>query len=86
MKTKGRAIWQAYSDTGALAIACPHCAAEPDKWCTKPDGRVSRVPCVDRIAATAVIAPVIHLPVAIPDNPNRSTDFSEPRHPIGEER
>lgn len=83
MKTKGRAIWQAYSDTGALAIACPHCAAEPGNWCTKPDGRVSRVPCVDRIAATAAIAPVIHLPTTAATAP---ADFSEPRHPHEEDQ
>jgi hypothetical protein len=44
----GRPIWQAYADTGALDVACPHCGAEPEQWCTREDGRVRRVPCVDR--------------------------------------
>jgi hypothetical protein len=45
------AIWAAYNDTGALEVTCPHCAAEPGKWCSRNDGRVRRVPCVDRAAA-----------------------------------
>ncbi|WP_197382651.1 zinc finger domain-containing protein [Mycolicibacterium mengxianglii] len=64
---KGRAIWAAYDDTGALNISCPHCDAEEGTWCTKPDGRVARVPCIARIAA-ADLAPT-------------TVDFTEPRHP-----
>ena len=47
--------------TGTLSIACSNCGAQPENWCTTPDGRVRRVPCVDRIA-TASLAPVIRLP------------------------
>lgn len=71
---KGRAVSAAYSDTGSLQVACPHCGAEPGQWCTKSDGRVSKVPCVGRLAAcTAVIAPITRMA----DVP---VDFSEPRH------
>lgn len=68
---KGRAIWSAYSDTGALEIACPHCAAATGQWCTKPDGRVSRVPCVARTAEASLVVP----------DPRKHRDFSEPTHP-----
>ncbi len=51
------AIWQAYSDTGALTVACPHCGAEQGMWCTTSYGRVARVPCVARIAAAAITIP-----------------------------
>ena len=61
------AIWQAYNDTGALAVACPHCGAERGKWCTRDDGRLGRVPCVARAAASGV-------------GDNRPHDFGEPRH------
>lgn len=52
-------IQSAYA--GTLSIACSNCGAQPESWCTTPDGRVRRVPCVDRIA-TASLAPVIRLP------------------------
>jgi hypothetical protein len=60
------AIWDAYRDTGTLDIACPHCDATPGTFCTRPDGRVRRVPCIDRIAASG----------AVPD----VRDYTEPRH------
>jgi hypothetical protein len=50
--TKGRPIWQSYSDTGALDVTCPYCGAEPGRWCTREDGRVRRIPCVTRASAT----------------------------------
>ena len=65
-----RAIWQAYKDTGTLDIGCPHCGATPGVWCTRDDGRVRRVPCVERLASSGVVDNVI--------------DFSEPRHPGGQ--
>ncbi|ORB84677.1 hypothetical protein B1987_13710 [Mycobacterium kansasii] len=68
---RGKAIWAAYGDTGALEVACPNCSADQGHWCTKPDGRVSRVPCVSRAAAAS-------LTVAHTD---KYRDFSEPRHP-----
>ena len=60
-------IWQAYEGTGTLDVACPHCGATPGTWCTRGDGRVRRVPCVDRLAASGSV-PTVH-------------DPSEPRHP-----
>jgi len=65
--TKGRPIWQAYADTGALEMSCPHCRAEPGQWCSRDDGRVRRVPCVARAAAPGVVA-----------GAGRPRDFSEP--------
>jgi len=62
---KPRPIWQAYSDTGALDVECPHCGAERGKWCSREGGRLGRVPCVARAAASGV---------------DRPHDFSEPRH------
>lgn len=64
---RGRAVLAAYADTGAADIPCPHCAAEQGQPCVQPDGRVSRVPCVGRIAA-ADLAPT-------------AVDYSEPRRP-----
>lgn len=74
---RGRAVLAAYADTGANEITCPHCEAEPDHPCTKSDGRVSRVPCVDRLAAADLSGArsrtdTLTTPVV---------DYSEPRHP-----
>lgn len=66
-----RPIWQAYADTGALDISCPNCAAEPGHWCTKPDGRVRRVPCVQRAAAGVDTGD---------GRPYAPRDFSQPIH------
>lgn len=70
------AIWAAYNDTGALEVACTNCGAEKGRWCTKPDGRVSRVPCVARAADASLIAP----------DPRQPRDFSEPRTPNPERK
>jgi hypothetical protein len=56
-------IWAAYNETNALAVRCPHCGAEPGKWCTRDDGRLGRVPCVARASSGA----------------DRPHDFGEPR-------
>lgn len=77
--SRGRAIWQAYSDTNALAIPCTNCQAEKGIWCTKPDGRVSKVPCVARIAAADLTAHQIESESASLSTP--ALDFSEPRRP-----
>lgn len=66
----GRAVLAAY--TGALAVPCGHCGAEPDQPCTKPDGRISRVPCVDRIAAADIASSI---------SSTLTVDYSEPRRP-----
>lgn len=63
-----RAIWAAYRDTGTIDIPCPRCGANSGTWCTRNDGRVRRVPCVDRLAAASG---------SVPD----ARDFSEPLHP-----
>ena len=63
---KARPIWQAYNDTGALAVPCPRRGAERGKWCTREDGLVRRIPCVTRASATGV------------GSGNRPRDFSEP--------
>jgi len=63
---KPQPIWAAYNTTGALAVSCPRCGAEPGKWCTNDDGRLGRVPCVARATATGAT--------------HRPHDFSEPRH------
>jgi hypothetical protein len=63
------AIWAAYSDTGALEVTCPHCDAGPGQWCTRDDGRVRRVPCIARTAATGLVTV------------DRYRDFTEPLPP-----
>jgi len=67
---QGRAIWAAYADCNALQIDCPNCEAPQGSWCTKEDGRVSRVPCVARAAAGSLI--VARAPA--------HRDFSQPIH------
>lgn len=67
----GRAIWAAYNDTGSLSVACTNCGAQQGQWCTRPDGRVRRVPCVDRSAAS----------ISSGDGkPYSARDFSQPIH------
>lgn len=48
---RGRPIWDAYSDAD-LIHPCPNCRAGPNTWCTRPDGRVRRTPCLSRISHT----------------------------------
>jgi hypothetical protein len=64
-------IWQAYDATGALDIPCPTCGAAPKVWCTKPDGRVRRAPCVRRAAAANYETP-------FRSSSGTARDFSEP--------
>ncbi|OBI08633.1 hypothetical protein A5715_00620 [Mycolicibacter heraklionensis] len=75
----GRAVTAAYTDTGANEISCPHCGAEPGQACVKPDARISKVPCVGRIAAADLFIDTGkkgHLQdAAVP------VDYSEPRRP-----
>lgn len=73
----GRAIWAAYDDTGALAVTCTNCAARQGQWCSHPDGRVRRVPCVDRAAASIS---------SVSSRPYPARDFTEPTHPPLEKR
>jgi hypothetical protein len=70
---KGRPIRAAYTDTGALDITCGRCRAGPGQWCTAGDGRVRRVPCVERAAAG----------VGSGDGKHYARDFSEPAHERG---
>lgn len=74
MRRSGKAIWAAYSDTGALEVTCGHCGAQPGQWCSRDDGRVRRVPCVERAADGGLIA----------TDSRKHHDFSEPRHPLAE--
>ncbi len=67
MSRRPHAIWAAYNDTGALDVTCPHCQAQPGRWCTKDDGRVRRVPCIARSAMTGAI-----------ESAKYGRDFSEP--------
>lgn len=76
MSRASRPIWQAYSDTGALEVTCPHCGAEPNKWCTRSDGRVRRIPCIERASATAALTP---------PGKHYGRNFSEPTHPANDE-
>lgn len=69
--SKQRAIWAAYNDTGSLNVDCPNCGAEPKQWCTKPDGRVRRIPCIERSTATAIVTI---------ERDSAYRDFSEPAH------
>lgn len=72
---KGRPVRQAYADTGALNVGCPHCGAAPGAWCLTDDGRTRRVPCVDRATAG----------VTTGDGKPYARDFSEPRYPPPED-
>lgn len=63
-------IRQAYTDTGALDITCPHCGVQPGQWCITDDGAARRVPCVERAAAG----------IGTGDGNPYGRDFSEPRH------
>lgn len=72
---RGRAIWQAYADVGALKINCPNCEAGVGTWCTREGGKVRRVPCIARAAAGGLIVAA----------PRGHHDFGEPRHPRTEE-
>lgn len=64
----GRAIWQAYHDTDALSVNCTNCQAQRGQWCTLPDGRVRRVPCVERATTS------------LGSGEQYCRDFSEPTH------
>lgn len=68
--TNSRAIWAAYSQTGADRVDCPNCGAEKDVFCTRPDGRVRKTPCVSRIDVSHAVVPA-------------GRDFSEPTHQSG---
>lgn len=80
---KGRAIWESYRQTGALEVECPTCGAppRPDAWCTKTDGRVSRVPHVARCVAASKTTPDGRRSLQLASTGETSIDFSEPRHP-----
>jgi hypothetical protein len=41
-------IVEAYRQSGALDIPCPHCQAVEGNYCTREDGRVRSAPCVSR--------------------------------------
>lgn len=66
---RDQVVIQAYAATGALRRPCDTCGSQPNQWCTTPDGRLRRVPCVDRAAAGATV-----------DDDGKPRDFSEPTH------
>lgn len=70
-----RPIWQAYNDTGALEVSCPHCGAQPGHWCTRDDGNVRRIACVDRATSG----------FAAGNGKFYARDFTQPSHPPTEE-
>jgi hypothetical protein len=74
---RGRPIWDAYNDTATLPVGCTNCGAQPGSWCTRPDGRVRRTPCLARITAAT---PMPHGEGCIPDA-TPTVDYTEPRHP-----
>lgn len=41
-------IWASYADVTDMSLPCPNCRAV-DTWCSAPDGRVRRVPCIARL-------------------------------------
>ncbi|WP_283613458.1 hypothetical protein [Mycolicibacterium poriferae] len=47
-RINGKPIWDSYADVADMSRPCPNCGAV-NTWCTKPDGRVRRVPCVSRL-------------------------------------
>ncbi|WP_438941685.1 zinc finger domain-containing protein [Mycobacteroides abscessus] len=47
-RTPPGAIWEAYADAD-IGHQCPNCGAAPNVWCSRPDGRVRRTPCLARI-------------------------------------
>ena len=58
--TKGRPIWQSYSDTGALDVTCPHCGAEPGsgvRATTAASGGFPASPAHPRPASVAATGP-----------------------------
>lgn len=70
-----RPIKQAYVDTGAWDVSCPHCGAKPGQWCLTDDGQSRRVPCVARVFAGGVL----------PGSDDKcGRDPSEPSHPRGD--
>ncbi|OBK89457.1 hypothetical protein A5649_13480 [Mycolicibacter heraklionensis] len=74
MSRSGEAIWAAYADVDS-ALPCPNCAADPGVWCSRPDGRVRRVPCVARPRVSEA-SPA----QCADDAPDPPVDFGEPRH------
>jgi hypothetical protein len=52
-------IWESYADA-ELGSECPNCGAGPNVWCSSPDGRIRRVPCIGRILkAEAAVNPIV---------------------------
>lgn len=80
----GRAVMAAYQDTGAANIPCPHCAAQPGRPCTKPDGRISKVPCVDRLTA-ADLTPTTSTTLAVGTHLRPDRLLRTPTHPWGDD-
>lgn len=81
-------VFESYSDVDP-ELACPTCRAAPRVYCSRPDGRLRRVPCVrrPRVATFADRTGTNGGPGGLPDPPGRSDgpagdvrDFGEPLH------
>lgn len=70
---RGKAIWAAYTQTNALAVPCGYCSAPAGTWCSLPDGRVRRVPCVSRCGEGDPLRTAL-------SGRDAPIDFSEPRY------
>ncbi|MFL0288800.1 hypothetical protein ACJH6H_26515 [Mycobacterium sp. SMC-21] len=81
---------------GALEVSCSSCGADVDQYCTTPDGRLRRCPCVTRCtsipaelrsAARETDSDVAqgHSAPQLVFVDLDAHDPSEPRHPRGDE-
>lgn len=76
----------------AIAVPCDHCGAERNSYCTKADGRLSRIPCLSRAQAAAAndaqrrreVVRNSDFPSSSPPGASSerrpAIDFAEPRH------
>lgn len=68
---RDQVIVRAYLDTDALKRPCITCGAEVNEWCTTPDERVRRIPCIRRATAPGGDTG---------DETPAARDFSQPIH------
>lgn len=77
---RGQPIWSTYEDID-MTRPCPNCHAEPEVWCSCPDGRVRRTPCLKRPRLRSSRSPDTDATVAVPAADEQELiDFSAPRH------
>jgi hypothetical protein len=85
-------IAEAYRQSGALEIPCPHCGAAAETYCTRSDGRVRRAPCVSRCHISSAVPESLDpitatdtaggrsAPTRVIHDVHQVHDPSEPRH------